>query len=482
MDVPGVDTGPAQLKAIHDPAVDLGTLPSDVFQSYPFEITASLLNPWGGSLIDTAQLRLVVDAPDALKAGDVTAMAADGQSVPFTVDAEGNLVGRWGPDTGFAVAAGYNVSTTFTVKVADGAPVGPYAVTLELIDVDDPATVLAQESGTIDVNANATTVLWGSPLPKYATQGVSMTLPLSVYSPAAGTANLTLTVTGPGDDPTTPQTEVTKAGDVKVYASNGADMVAMPLSLNGEGQLVGTWNAPLKAGYTPVTWYATVAEVAPVGNYAFEVGLTGGKPLDPILVSIFAPETNGQQPPTAGEDTTPPVLTVTPVDTLGSTASFNLTANEDAVTFECMLTTDGVPGSWESCTSPKTYTGLAPGDYVFSARATDRVGNVSAVVTRSWTVEPPADTTAPTVTVTAVDTLGATATFTLVANEPNVTFQCQLTKNGRVTQAWAACISPISYTKLSAGTYVLSVQGTDAAGNISDVVDTPWTVTKATRK
>ncbi len=26
-------------------------------------MTASLLNPWGGSLIDTAQLRLKIDAP-----------------------------------------------------------------------------------------------------------------------------------------------------------------------------------------------------------------------------------------------------------------------------------------------------------------------------------------------------------------------------------------------------------------------------------
>ena len=35
MDVPGVDTTAAQLKAITDPAVDLGTLPANVFQTYP---------------------------------------------------------------------------------------------------------------------------------------------------------------------------------------------------------------------------------------------------------------------------------------------------------------------------------------------------------------------------------------------------------------------------------------------------------------
>ena len=129
-------------------------------------------------------------------------------------------MGTWGPDTGFPVAPGYNVSTMFDVTVAEGAPVGAYNVTLELIDVEPPAdpviesaaeltaepvlveprrgsrrrrardgsrrcrtpggtrhgsrrrrdravvfavepTVLATETGTITVNANVATVLWG---------------------------------------------------------------------------------------------------------------------------------------------------------------------------------------------------------------------------------------------------------------------------------------------------------------------------------
>ena len=53
------------------------------------------------------------------------------------------------------VDPGYNVSTTFDVTVADRwRPSGTYTVTLELIDVDAPATVLASETGTITVNAN----------------------------------------------------------------------------------------------------------------------------------------------------------------------------------------------------------------------------------------------------------------------------------------------------------------------------------------
>ena len=479
MDVPGIDTTSAQLKAIHDPAVDLGTLPSQVFRTYPFQLTASLLNPWGGELVDRAQLRLLIDATDAFAAGDVTALAADGQSVPFTVDANGDLVGRWGPDTGFPVAAGYNASTTFDVTLADTAPLGDYTVTLGLVDLDAPETVLAQETGTITVNDNLATVLWGVPVPRYVTQGVSMTIPLRVYSPAAGTGELALTVTGPVEDPLTPDSEALAAGDLKVFASDGTDMVPMPLTLDAQGRLVGTWDAPLMPGYTAVTWYATVADGAPVGSYAFGVALTNGNILDPISVVVFAPEAHGEQPPDAGEDTTAPVVTVTPVDTLGSTATFTLTADEDGVTYECMLTTDGTPAAWEACTSPRTYTDLAPATYLFSARGTDRALNVSSVVTRTWTVDPPADTRAPILGITAVGDPGATAEFLLTADEPGVSFQCQLTKNSRVLQAWASCTSPKTYTQLKPAAYILSVRGTDPAMNTSTVYTYPWTVKKA---
>lgn len=479
MDVPGVDTYDAQLKAIHDPAVDLGTLPESVFQTYPFQITASLLNPHQGDPIDGARLRLTIHAPANLADGDVTATATDGQSVPFTAGADGNLVGWWGPETGFPVAPGYNVSTTFNVTVAGSAPTGAYDLTLDLVQVTDPATVLAQDTGTLTVNDNAATVEWGDPIAKYATQATAVKIPVRVWSPADGTGHLTLTIAGPGDDPNTPDVvEALAAGDVKVYGSNGTDMVAMPLTLDASGALVGTWDATLTAGYTDVAWYATVVEGALVGNYSFTVSLEGGNTLDPILLAISAPETHGEQPPGSGEDTTPPIVSLSSWIIEGASATFEFIADDEGTTFECQLEQDGaVLEAWASCTSPKSYSDLQSGSYVFSLRGTNRGGLVSTVVTHEWTVgaPPPVDTTAPVVTIKPIGVPGSTAQFELTANE-TATFSCQLTKSHGPAGAWEPCTSPLTYTNLQPSTYTLSVRGTDEAGNQSDAVSTAWTV------
>ncbi len=378
MDVPGVDTYAQQLAAIHDPAVDLGVLPHDVFKSFLFQVTASLLNPWAGDQIAAARLRLTIEAPDALAADDVTAIAADGQAVPFTSDANGDLVGWWGPDTGFPVKPGYNVATTFDVQIADAAPSGPYNLTLDLVGVDDPSTVLAQDIGTVLAHDNVATVLWAGSLVKYATQGAAVTIPVTVHSPGDATGSLRLTVSAP---------ESLTSGEVNVYGDNGVTMAPMSLSVDTQGRLTGTWSMTLTTGYTPVNWYATVAEGAPVGSYTFGVSLVSGNTVDPATVVISAPESHGQQPPGAGEDTTAPVVTITSASTLGATASFALTADEDGVTFECQLTTDGSAGLWEPCGASKTYSALSPGTYFLSARGTDQAGNRSTSYrSETWSV------------------------------------------------------------------------------------------------
>jgi arylsulfatase A-like enzyme len=88
-------------------------------------------------------------------------------------------------------------------------------------------------------------------------------------------------------------------------------------------------------------------------------------------------------------DTTPPVVTITSGRRSGSvttstTATFKFTKDELGM-FWCSL--DGVPAA--TCTSPATYTGLSVGSHTFSVYARDRAGNVSASVSRSWTVVAP---------------------------------------------------------------------------------------------
>jgi Glycosyl hydrolase family 26 len=89
-------------------------------------------------------------------------------------------------------------------------------------------------------------------------------------------------------------------------------------------------------------------------------------------------------------DTTPPetVIDSGPTgDVAGNTASFAFSANEAGSGFGCSL--DGA--GFIACTSPRSYSGLAPGSHTFAVRATDGAGNVDPTpATRTWNVVVPA--------------------------------------------------------------------------------------------
>jgi hypothetical protein len=85
-------------------------------------------------------------------------------------------------------------------------------------------------------------------------------------------------------------------------------------------------------------------------------------------------------------DTTAPETTITasPSDPSASTdASFDFTSSEAGSTFQCEL--DG--GGFSACTSPQSYSGLAPGPHTFEVQASDAAGNTDgAPATFTWTV------------------------------------------------------------------------------------------------
>ena len=91
----------------------------------------------------------------------------------------------------------------------------------------------------------------------------------------------------------------------------------------------------------------------------------------------------------AAADETPPETAITsqPASaTTATAASFGFTASESGSTFSCKLDS----GSWGSCTSPASYSGLAVGQHTFSVRATDKAANTDPTpATYAWTVEAP---------------------------------------------------------------------------------------------
>jgi hypothetical protein len=75
-------------------------------------------------------------------------------------------------------------------------------------------------------------------------------------------------------------------------------------------------------------------------------------------------------------------------------------------TFQCRLDGPAGPGTYDPCVSPRTYTGLAPGQYTFLVRSVDGAGNPSGTpASRSFTVA-----TTPQATPTPTPTPSATPT------------------------------------------------------------------------
>jgi hypothetical protein len=169
-------------------------------------------------------------------------------------------------------------------------------------------------------------------------------------------------------------------------------------------------------------------------------------------------------------DHTPPPAKITaepPAATSSSTATFSFAAAERNVTFTCSL--DGRP--FRLCSSPASYAGLAPGAHTFALSATDEAGNTASAGSYSWTV----DTHAPVATITSPNpatTSATSATFSFVADEPAVSFEC-----GLDGAAFAACTSPATFSGLASGAHSFSVRAIDAARNVGPPAPlVSWTV------
>jgi hypothetical protein len=88
----------------------------------------------------------------------------------------------------------------------------------------------------------------------------------------------------------------------------------------------------------------------------------------------------------------PTISSGPPATTTDTSASFAFSAAGDGSSFVCQLTGPGQAGGYQPCTSPATYTGLAPGDYVFAVAIADPTGQApsSPPSVRAFTVAAPA--------------------------------------------------------------------------------------------
>ncbi|MFL6239023.1 MAG: Ig-like domain-containing protein [Actinomycetes bacterium] len=150
-----------------------------------------------------------------------------------------------------------------------------------------------------------------------------------------------------------------------------------------------------------------------------------------------------------------------------SAVSYTFTAEAGATT-ECRLDGPSGVGPWVSCTSPRAVS-LSQGDgfYVFRVRATDAAGNVSAVSSVGYTL----DTVAPLAPTIAASPLspGNNRSPSWSFTVPEGSALCQVSRGATVVVAFTPCASPYiaDLTTQPDGTYTLSVETLDAAGNVS---------------
>jgi Big-like domain-containing protein/putative glycosyl hydrolase len=173
-------------------------------------------------------------------------------------------------------------------------------------------------------------------------------------------------------------------------------------------------------------------------------------------------------------DTTPPNASITSGPLAGGTTAdptptFRFSSSEAGSTFQCRFGAQ----VFARCASPFTPSSrLFDGRHQFSVRAVDAAGNVSAMLSRSFTV----DTSAPTVTITSGPATGSVSantrpSFGFSASESGVTYQCQLDGAG-----FSPCSSPQRTPPLANGQHRFTVVATDGAGNASPPASRTWTV------
>jgi hypothetical protein len=260
---------------------------------------------------------------------------------------------------------------------------------------------------------------------------------------------------------------------------NGVGTGNFGLVTGGLGVSAPTVASAAATGSAPsASWTVTVSTSGTTGTNAgsIQLNLTSKSAIADVAGNPLA-----GTPPFAGQayayDTTPP-----PAPSLGptppnpsapSSASFPFTDGESGVSFVCQLDV----GVAASCSSPKSYSGLADGSHTFTVQARDAAGNLSTGTSFTWKVDttpPPA----PVFTLTPPDPNSvSTSNFDWTPHLPAPDidhYECA--KENSVT--FLPCSPPYSYVVQTTnnGQHQFAVRALDAAGNVSATIVYSWKV------
>ena len=170
-------------------------------------------------------------------------------------------------------------------------------------------------------------------------------------------------------------------------------------------------------------------------------------------------------------EASPPNIDTGPNELVNSkTAQFTFSTFEPDVTFECKLDS----GSYETCTSPKTYTNVPDGFHTFYVRTIDPVGNISEPDTDTWVV----DTTPPNPPVlTSKPNALSSQDFAFfeidVGPGASLLAQCRLDA-AAFSNCWTD--QQVNYDNLADGQHTFQVRSRDEVGNFSNPTSYTWTV------
>lgn len=153
-----------------------------------------------------------------------------------------------------------------------------------------------------------------------------------------------------------------------------------------------------------------------------------------------------------------PETTITegPVGNVAShDVSFLFTSSTSGSTFECSLD----ESTYASCSSPKSYTGLAVGAHTFNVRASDENGTDKTPAQRSFKVAPDTTITSPTPSYTG----GATPSTSFSSDTAGASFECSV--DG--ASPMSPCSSPYTFPSgLKVGWHSIAVAATDGHGAV----------------